>query len=715
MLWFARHRLIALALICAVCTGVIIAAAMFRNLPFADSVWANEITFRDALARKARRTAIHPEFVFLGIDEPSKKLDQVSEEEVASSPVLQAMRNGYPWSRDVHAALVERLCAAGARLIIFDVMFDRDRPGDEQFAAALERHRDRVVIGANIATGRDANTGSPEITIVPPNRTLIPDQLADDRVGYINFWPDGDGRIRKFNYTVSDAQLVRLSQGDDPGVAGPWDTQLESFDSRALRKLGRDDRIPPDGASRMIRFGPDHAYAPRSFFEVFVPAIWERNYGGGSFFKDKIVLVGSSSAVDHDVHPTPISDNTSGPLLHFHALAAALDGEFLSETSRATNLALLLAAGSVAWLLVASVRNPLGVMLLQVLATGGYLGAALFLQSARGVYLLTLPVLGAFNISALFSLGYDFMRERIEKLRTRRTLERYVSRNLVKEILDNPASYYNSMRGVRQPATMLFSDIVGFTALTERADPVQLVTQLNEYLTRMVGVVFQNGGTLDKFIGDAVMAVWGNVSSRGVAEDAKLAARTALGMRRELVALNERWHRDGSVPLAIGIGINQGDVLIGNIGSSGEYERLDPTVIGDAVNLASRLEALTRTYAVDILVGPTASELIRDAFHLRSVARVQVKNKSEAVEITTLIGARDEPLDPEFLRALEIYEEGFRAFRNRQFAEAKQLFTQFLSMRPNDFLAKMYLERAAHYEEEPPDEHWTAAEVFTKK
>jgi len=240
-----------------------------------------------------------------------------------------------------------------------------------------------------------------------------------------------------------------------------------------------------------------------------------------------------------------------------------------------------------AWLLVALVRNALVVLLLQAGATAGYLGIAFYMQDARGLYILTLPVLGAFNLGSLFSLGYDFTLERIEKLRTRRTLERYVSRNLVKEILENPGSYYNSMRGVRKPATILFSDIVGFTSMTESADPVQLVSQLNEYLTHMVGVVFENGGTLDKFIGDAVMAVWGNVSSRGVAEDTRAAARAALGMRRELNELNKRWHREGFVPLAVGIGINQGDVLIGNIGSSGAHERLDPTVIGDAVNLAS--------------------------------------------------------------------------------------------------------------------------------
>lgn len=712
MHWLTRHRLIALALICALCTGAIIAAAMFRRLPFADSIWENEITFRDALARKARRTVVHPEFVFLGIDEPSKKLDQVSEEEVAASPALQAMRNGFPWSRDVHAELVHRLCDAGARLILYDLIFDRERAGDDAFAAALEQFRERVVVASNIAAAPNSTTGEPEITIVLPNHTLIPEQLADDRVGYINFWPDQDGRIRQFNYALSDWQLVRLSKGQDPGAAQPHDTLLESFDARALRKLGAADRIPLDGRSRTIRFGPDDAYPARSIFQIFVPALWERNYGSGRFFKDKIVLVGSSSAVDHDVHPTSISDNTSGPLLHFHALAAALGGEFLTETSARTNLILMIAAGCAAWLLVAFVRNALAVLVLQVVGTAAYLGASLYLQSTHGVYLLTLPVLGAFNTSSLFSLGYDFTLERLEKLRTRRTLERYVSKNLVKEILDRPDSYYNSLRGARMPATMLFSDIVGFTSMTESADPVQLVTQLNEYLSRMIAAVFKHEGTLDKFIGDAVMAVWGNVTSRGVAEDAKLAARAALTMRRELHALNKKWSTEGFPPLGIGIGINQGDVLVGNIGSQ---ERMDPTVIGDAVNLASRLEALTRKYGVDILVGPSASEYIRDAFHLRSVARVQVKGKSEPVEVTTLIGARDGEIDPALLQRLEVYEEALRCFRRRDFVQAKVLFAKFLESEPGDHLARMYLERTRQFEEQPPDDSWTASDVFTNK
>jgi adenylate cyclase len=710
MHWLGRHRRLALALICAVCTGVIILAALFRNIIFADSIWANETSFRDALERKARRTKVHDEFVFLGIDEASKQLDQVSPEEINNSPALQKMRETFPWSRAVYADLINQLCEAGARLIIFDLTFDPDRPGNAEFRAALDRHRDHVVIGADIEATVDPQTERKDVIFVPPHKDVIPDGFLDDRVGYVNIWTDPDNRIRRINYAMSDTQINRQLEGLDPGPVPPGETVYESLDARSLRKLGFSNRIPPAGQAGMIRFGPSEAYQPRSFFEIFVPAMWKSNYGSGSFFKDKVVLVGAASAIQHDVHPTPINDATSGPLIHFHAIAAAIGDEFLTETSPRANLLLLLGAGFVAWLVVAFVRQTFFALLLLGALVASYLGAAVFFYNSQGLFILTLPVLGAFVLSGLFSLGYDFTLERLEKNRTRRTLERYVSKNLVKEILDNPDSFYGSLRGVRLPATILFSDIVGFTTLTEKADPEKLVTQLNEYLSRMTAAVFDNNGTLDKFIGDAVMAVWGNVTSAGVAEDAKACARAAVTMRHELLQLNQQWKEKGIAPFHFGIGINHGEVLVGNIGSQ---EKADPTVIGDAVNLASRLEALTRTYSVDILVGERAAELIRDQFNLRSVALVQVKGKTQPVEVFTLVSAKE--TQTEFLQRLEIYESGFRKFRERDFAQAKILFSQFLEFYPDDSLAKMYLERALEYEKEPPDAAWNAVEVFKKK
>src|SRR5205814_5802403 len=219
-------------------------------------------------------------------------------------------------------------------------------------------------------------------------------------------------------------------------------------------------------------------------------------------------------------------------------------------------------------------------------------------------------------------------------------------------------------------------------------DPAALVKQLNRYLSSMVPMVFDNGGTLDKFIGDAIMAVWGNVTSHGVAEDSKAAVRAALGMRQEMKKLNVAWAAEGIIPLAFGVGINQGEAVVGNIGSYAPHERLDPTVIGDAVNLASRLEALTRVYNVDILIGESAAELVRDEFHFRSVARAQVKGKTEPVEVFTLIGARKDDVDPEYLKWLQAYEEAIVKFRKRDFKDAKILLSHFLEFYPDDALGK---------------------------
>jgi adenylate cyclase len=228
----------------------------------------------------------------------------------------------------------------------------------------------------------------------------------------------------------------------------------------------------------------------------------------------------------------------------------------------------------------------------------------------------------------------------------------------------------------------------------------------------MTSVVFSNGGTLDKFIGDGIMAVWGNVRSFGIAEDAKNCARAALGMRRELRKLNQKWREEGRMGFGMGIGINHGEVIVGNIGS---HERMDPTVIGDSANLASRIEGLTRIYGLDILVGATVAELVRDEVYLRSVARVQVKGKTKPADVFTFIGARNEEIDSEFLKWLETYEEGLEKFRTRDFTEAKILFSRFLEFYPDDLLAKMYLDRALEYEQTPPDEAWGAVEVFEKK
>lgn len=702
MHWLTRHRRFVVAAICAFCASVIIAGHFFPSLPFVSAVWRQEQNFQDFLQREGRKTATRPDLVFLGVDQSTLELPPFSPDELAANRAFQLLTER-PWpssSREVYALLLDRLFGAGARLVAFDLVFNPPNDGDPVLHQALDRYRDRVVVGANI----DAANAS---QIIVPNPVIIPSPaLADDRVGYVNFLRDSvDGKVRSLYFTMSERQLA----GQEPF---PSEEVFESFSARVLVKLGHGADVPRDQRPHQIRFSESYVYDPRPLYEVFDPKLWRANYADGAFFKDKIIIIGASAQILHDFVVTPMSPDTPGPALHLQAIAAAIDHDFLHNASETTDLILVCAAGALAWALIAFVRRPLVCLIALLVIAGAHLAFARVAYDRIGLLVVVVPVLTAFLTGGFLSLGFEYVLESMEKLRTRRTLERYVSKNLVKEILENPDSFYSSLRGVRIPATILFSDIVGFTTLTESADPEALVKQLNEYLSRMTAAVFENAGTLDKFIGDAVMAVWGNVRSRGIAEDARCCARAALAMRRELQALNQKWHAEGIAPFAIGMGINQGDVLGGNIGSQ---EKADPTVIGDAVNLASRLEALTRTYRVDILVGASARELIRDEFHLRSVALVQVKGKTRPVEIFTLIGAKNDFGDQEFLEQLKAYEAGFRKFRERDFTQAKTLFSQFLEFYPDDALAKMYLERALEYKGQPPDESWNAVEVFEKK
>src|SRR5215471_13565886 len=701
MHWSGRARLLVLTLICLFWTGLIFLGYFFPIVPFISAPWRAEQSFEDLLRREGRKTTPPRDFVFLGIDQSSLELPLPTAEELAGTRALQLMtERPFPWSREVWALLLDKLFAAGARVVMFDLVFDPPNDGDPAFHAALDRYRDKVVVGANF----DTQHGAQEIT---PNDTLIPPpQMLDDRVGFVNFFPDSiDGKTRAATYRLTARQLVGLP-------SYPGEEVYQSLSARALSKIGYAKDVPNDLGGHMIRFTAPEAFEPRPLYEVFDPKLWHANYGDGAFFKDKIVVVGPSAQVLHDVVDTPMSPNTLGPTMHLQAMAAALGHEFLQPTPPKIGLLLVCAAGLVAWLLVAFVRKPLVCLGGLVAITAGYLGMSRLLYDKTGLLLLTVPVLSALVLSGSFSLGFEYFLERLEKLRTRRTLERYVSKNLVKEILENPDSYYSSLRGVRVPVTILFSDLIGFTTLTEKADPEALVTQLNEYLSRMTSVIFSNGGTLDKFIGDAIMAVWGNVRSLGTAQDAKSCARAALGMRRQLRQLNQIWREQGRMGLGMGIGINHGEVIVGNIGSQ---ERMDPTVIGDAVNLASRLEGLTRIYGVDMLVGASAAELVRDEVYLRSVARVQVKGKTKPVDVFTFVAARGEETDPEFLKWLETYEEALEKFRTRDFTDAKILFSRFLEFYPDDLLAKMYLQRALEYEQAPPDEAWEAVEVFKKK
>ena len=391
-------------------------------------------------------------------------------------------------------------------------------------------------------------------------------------------------------------------------------------------------------------------------------------------------------------------------------MGAALQGEFLRETGPGQETALILGAGIIAFALHTGMRKAPIRFAAVVLLTAGYVWLAQLLYDRANLVVLAATPLLVFNSSGLLCFAHDWILETIEKRRTRRTLERYVSKDVVRELLDNPQTFFSSLVGVRRPVTVLFSDVRNFTTMTEGGDGARIVGQLNEYFREMVNPVFQQKGSLDKFMGDAVMAVWGSITTQGAAQDARNAVTTALRMKSALVRLNESWKTRGLPELAIGIGINHGDVIVGNLGSE---EKMELTVIGDPVNLASRLEGLTKEYHLDLLLGETVAPLVREQFILRTVDLVQVKGKTKPVQVFTVLGERrpGEP-DPTWLQR---YEEGMRLYRERAFTEALALFRDCAQQQPEDYLIALYRQRAETLAADPPGPDWNGVSVMSKK
>jgi adenylate cyclase len=703
-----KHALVVLA-ICTVCT-LLFAVLWKRGFP---PLKALEFYTQDLQVRKGRKTPMDDRLVLIGVDKQVYGPTDFNQEQIKEEPTLALLQQNFPWSRAVWARLIQKLGDAGAKVMVFDFVFAAPGEGDEELKQALEKYGDRVVIGYNIIDTHTEQRGFGELQlpasdIFTPRTDNFP--VKDPRLGYVNMWPDGDGTMRSASYRLT---------GDQLGDIVPPNVVLESLATRTLRAFGRPDLIPPGFEPVRFRYtGKPGTFIQARIGDVFVPKMWKENFHNGADFKDKIVFVGPMNSLFQDYHDTPFifPKAMPGPEIHLNIINAALHGEFIGEPPMPTQLALIVLAGIVAASLGSIFRKPLGrfIGLIILAAAYGALSQLVFIRAgtAARVLLTATPIL-VLLLTGVAVLSYDYLRELLEKRRVRRTLERYVSRDVVKELLDNPQTFFKARGGIRRPVTILFSDVRGFTTLTENADESQLVKQLNEYFEIWVQTVFEHEGSLDKFIGDAVMAVWGNIPavSRGDKKDAQNAVATALKMKPKLEALNESWKARGWEPFHIGIGINHGKVIVGEIGSS---QKAEITAIGDAVNLASRLEGLTKKYHVDLLIGESMAPLVSDYYILRTVASVQPKGKTKAANVYTVMGdgASQTVSMPMWLAR---YEEGVRLYRQREFSEAAAEFQECLNKQPGDFLSARYLEFCQNLIKNPPDESWTAAEIMTDK
>ncbi len=693
----SRRRLVELACICAATAQI-----GWFLFPEMNAIQGGDWKTRDQILMLPPHSVLPPDLVFIAIDETSIKLDQLWPEDLAASPTLRAMATSFPWPRSVYADALDRVLGAGARLVILDLIFDKPHDDDRRLKQALDAHPSQVVLASNYSEDerdpRDPNDNVPAITV--PSPSLIADPTHDPRVGYANFWPGDDEIVRETIFATTLQE--RVGKTSHPG-----EPVYRSIAAAAAHQLGRES--PQTLSHRAIPFRFSPAAPPTyPFHTLFVPYEWKQDLRDGAVLEDKIVVIGPSATRLQDFHQTPIQA-IPGPLVHVNALAAALNGGFYTLGGSIDRLVLLLGATLLALVVTWRFqRHPL-------LALSFLSGAALvflFACYASAHWLAYMPhplqPLIALFLAGVPCIAWNFAQERRESGRMRSMLDRYVSRNLVREVLDNREDFLQKLGGTRQPMTIFFSDVRGFTSFAERQDAAVVVEQLNEYLGEMVRIIFRQHGTVDKFMGDGILAVWGNVVSEGPAADAVRAVNATLEMIARLPRLNEKWTARGLPPFAIGIGLHHGEAVFGNIGSA---EKMEPTVIGDTVNLTSRVEGLTKKYGVTLCITQPLAELVADHFLFRSVDLVQVVGKSRPVEIFTVLGRRGETLSD----GLKNYEGAVADFRARRFAEAAAEFRLSLEAMPDDPLCKIYLERCEAFIAAPPPDDWTGAEIATSK
>lgn len=627
---FDRRRLQSITIVVGATTLLVALLHLF----YFDPLRKAEYYSRDFLAVRGRKAPVDPRLVFLGIDKASVQLDQLFPEEITASRELILMGQTFPWSREVYALVQERLMAAGAKLVVFDLLFPQPAPGDALFRETIERYRANVVLSCDFVFKR-VGAGMRAGIDLPVSSLLEQSYPADSRVGFDTLWPDPDGVLRRVPFATS----LRELDGFRPG---PDSDRYESITARILRQLGQPELIPK-ASSLLFRFaGPPGTIPCRSIYEIFVPKLWKANFESGALFKDKIVMIGPEGSWSHDEHPTPFRllpgprGLMAGPEIHLQALNAALQGEYLRELRLGEELLLFVAAGILAFFV--SLMPSAWLRLFVVVA--GVCAYALLVMLLFNYAGLFLPFVAPAVIGLVATVGNeiaDYRRERLEKARLRATLEQYVGEPVVEQLLADPSTYVNALGGVRKPVTVLFADLRNFTGLTIGRDPTELVEQLNQYFSEMTERVMGNKGTVDKLMGDSLMAVWGNLHTDGPKADAVAAVHAASAMTQSLRELNICWREKGWPEFRFGIGMAQGEALVGNVGSS---RKMDFTAIGDVTNVASKIQDLTVELECELVISDSLAALVKDEFELQAAGPVALKGRPFAINIFIVTGEK---------------------------------------------------------------------------
>ena len=674
-----------------------------------------------------------------------------------------AEQGRWPWGRDRLALLMDRLFDRyGVKLVGFDVVFAepdvssgikalaalaardlRDNAAfqgafrelkpqldyDARFAAALKNRQ--AILGyylSNLEGGHssgvlpaptlpaEAFAGKPlAITRWQSHGGNLPlFQAAAAGAGHFNPLVDFDGISRRIPllaeyqgayYEALALAMVRAQAGFPPVLPGFADAS-DSYAGLEWLELptGKGGlHIPVDAnVAALIPFrGPQGSFPYVSATDVLNERV------AADKLKDRIVLVGTTAPGLMDLRATPVAAAYAGVEVHANLIAGMLDGSIKYQPAYllAADVLQVLLAGLLLVLLLPRL-SPLRATLLAVLLVSILSFANFALWQAAN---LVMPFAAVFSLVLLLyalNMSWGYFVESKTKRQFAELFGQYVPPELVDEMARNPESY--SMEGRRAELTVLFSDVRGFTTISEGLQPDQLAALMNEYLGAMTAIVRRHRGTLDKYIGDAIMAFWGAPVSDP--EHARHAVLTALEMQQALAGLNQRLQAKGWPELKIGVGINTGPMTVGDMGSP---VRKSYTVLGDAVNLGSRLEGITKQYGVGIIVGEgTRAQLGKD-FVLRELDRVRVKGKAEPVGIYEPLGSAAQA-DAALLEQLKLWNQALQAYRAQDWDRAEMLLLNLLRERPHP-LYELYATRIRHYRENPPGADWDGVTTFATK
>ena len=658
-----------------------------------------ELYTRDLRVRFGQTAPVSPEIIFIAIDKATYK-DILSEEEVAADPALAEMSTGsWPWRRSVWASVIQRITDAGAKVVGLDLMFPTPKEGDEELLQAVTDKGDRAVLGGTFEEVSNAGRTSVQLTLPAALASLGATEISQEnsagRVGFVNLWPDSDGIVRRADYHRQFQSI--------PAV---------SLACRMLEKAGYADRIPASG-SGLLRFAgpPNFNYKSIPVYQLFVPSTWEKVFKNGEMLKDKIVLVGPYGNWSKDVIRTPYTTAMPGPEVHLAALGAALSNSFLQMPPLWTQPALILAGALLALLLILATKQPIFRLFLLVLFGLGYAVLTFFVQDKLSLILPAVSPCLTLLFGGIGCLGYEFVLEQRDKRRVSGMFSTMVSPEVLSYMQADPDRF--RLTGEKRMVSIFFSDLAGFTTISESVSAEDLAKILNRYLTPMSDLVTKYGGYIDKYSGDAIMAdfgvpVWADPDPDS---HAWKACWSALEQQERLQTLKGELKAEYGCAIDARMGINTGEVAAGNMGSDKKFQY---TVMGDAVNQAARFEPANKPFDTHIMIGGKTYEMAKEKIEARFLANMIVKGKTEPVPCYELLAKKGE-LSEAKRQVVQIFEEGWHLHAARNFTAAIAKFDQALSLDEHDGPSKTYKKICEGFLKSPPSDSWAGEYIQTSK